>query len=118
MTPEKASEVVTTASVLIVFAFTCLAVRLISTSKTCYGYINLGDSAGTLDGGDSSRTMSITTQRDVSSNYKTRILIIIGSLTAFLSSVFVLGLIIAKRDTLPQTEGWLFVSGWVRGEDE
>jgi len=82
------------------------------------GYTNLGDSAGTLDEGNNSRTISITTQADVSSNYKTRILIVIGSLTAFLSSVFVLGLIIANLDSLPQAEGWIFVSGWVRGEDE
>jgi hypothetical protein len=118
MIPETASEVVAAASVLIVFAFTSFAVRSISTSKTQHGYINLGDSAGTLDGENSPRTTSIITQGDVSSNYKTRILIVIGSLTAFLSSVFVLGLIIAKLDSLPKAEGWIFLGGWVRGEDE
>jgi hypothetical protein len=118
MTAETTSEVVATASILIVFLVTCFAVRSASISTTHHGYIHLGESAATLDDGDISRTISIITQGDLSSNYKTRILIVIGSLTAFLSSVFVLGLIIAKLDFLPQAGGWIFVSGWVRGEDE
>jgi hypothetical protein len=118
MTLEIASEVVATASVLIVFAFTCFAVRSISISKAHHGYINLGDSTGTLDDGDSPRTMSITTQGDVSFNCKTRLLIVIGSLITFLSSVFVVGLIISKLDSPPKAEGWIFLSGWVRGEDQ
>jgi hypothetical protein len=118
MTPESASEVLATASILVVLAFTSFVVRSISTSKTHHGHINLGDSAGMPNDGDRLRITSITTQGDVSSNYKTRILIVIGSLTAFLSSVCELGLIIAKLDSLPKAEGWIFLSGWVRGEDE
>ena len=118
MTPETASKVVASASALTVFAVTCVAVRSASTSKAHDGYTNLGESDGTLGDGDNSRTISVTTQGDVSSNYKTRILIVIGALTAFLSSGFILVLIITRRDSFPQAEGWIFVAGWVRGEDE
>lgn len=118
MTPETTSGVVAIASILTVFSVTCFAVRSASISTTHHGYIHLGNRAGTLDDGDISRTISIITQGDVSSNYKTRMLIVIGSVTAFISSVFVLGLIIAKLDFLPQAEGGIFVSGWVRDEDE
>jgi hypothetical protein len=32
--------------------------------------------------------------------------------------VIVVGLIIAKLDSFPKAEGWIFLGGWVRGEDE